>query len=81
MSSRPRRFLALTCAVVITACAPKPPIASSVPVPMLVPVPKMVAPACKLQGCCMGHGDVAYMQSDLIVMCTDGEASRICDCH
>jgi hypothetical protein len=69
--------LALTCAVAITACAAKPPHASSQP---MLPR-KLVAPACKLQGCCIGHGDVAYLQSDLIVMCTDGEASRICDCH
>jgi hypothetical protein len=68
---------ALTCAVLIAACAPNPPIAS----PQAVPVRRTVAPVCKLQGCCVGHGDVAYLQSDLIVMCTDGEPSRICDCH
>lgn len=39
------------------------------------------APSCKLDGCCEGHGDVAYVQPDRFIMCTDGEPSQICDCH
>lgn len=39
------------------------------------------APACRLDGCCAGHGEVAYLQPDKFVMCTDGETSQICDCH
>lgn len=39
------------------------------------------APQCITEGCCTGHGDVAYIQPDRFIMCTDGEPSRICDCH
>ena len=40
-----------------------------------------LAPQCITQGCCAGHGEVAYIQPDRFIMCTDGEPSRICDCH
>jgi hypothetical protein len=38
-------------------------------------------PLCKLEGCCAGHGAIAYVQPDKFIMCTDGEPSQICDCH
>jgi len=39
------------------------------------------APQCVVEGCCEGHGDVAFLQMDKAIMCTDGTASEICDCH
>jgi hypothetical protein len=63
----------------LVACATQPP--SVAPQPSLLPAGSQFAPACKLDGCCEGHGQVAYLQPDKFVMCTDGEPSRICDCH
>jgi len=69
-------YMALTC-LTIAACTSKPPPARSVP----ARTDPMIAPTCRIEGCCQGHGDVAYMQPDKIIMCTDGEPSAICDCH
>lgn len=70
--------------------------ASAPPTPALVPPPaplstaavagvapprNQVAPMCKTDGCCAGHGDVALVQRDFAIICTDGQASDICDCH
>jgi len=60
----------------MAACASKPP-----PLLPTQPASKTIYPACNLEGCCAGHGEVAYLQPDRFVMCTDGEPSRICDCH
>jgi hypothetical protein len=44
--------------------------------------PKNAAvPTCNFNGCCQGHGDVAFVQPDKAIMCTDGTPSEICDCH
>lgn len=73
-----RRVKAAACLALasfaLTACAkpaPRPP----------PPAQTRMVPACKLDGCCRGHGEVAYVQPDRFIMCTDGETSRICDCH
>ena len=39
------------------------------------------SPACRLENCCAGRGDVAYMQADWFVICADGLPSDVCDCH
>jgi len=63
----------------LAACAARPvPVRAASPP---LPVKTIPSPACNLEGCCAGHGEVAYLQPDRFVMCTDGEASRICDCH
>jgi hypothetical protein len=71
------RLCAMLACLAMGACA-------STPVPVAVPADQsknIVSPACKLEGCCEGHGQVALLQPDRFVMCTDGEPSRICDCH
>lgn len=45
------------------------------------PPRNLFAPMCKVDGCCAGHGEVAYVQRDFAIICTDGQASDICDCH
>jgi hypothetical protein len=39
------------------------------------------APICRVEGCCPGRGEIAYVQPDLLVICGDGLPSEICDCH
>lgn len=58
----------------LTTCVRPPP-------PRAAATAVRAGPACKLDGCCQGHGEVAYLQRDLIVMCTDGSPSLTCDCH
>jgi len=64
------------CATPRTAHAPAPDGAG----PLITPGQQFV-PACKIEGCCEGHGTVAYVQPDKFVMCTDGSPSQLCDCH
>jgi hypothetical protein len=80
----------------LTGCEPKPQ-ASAVPpvvaaLPAAGPTQQLTAPAlsilkhplapqCKIEGCCEGHGEVAYVQPDYLIICTDGQPSEICDCH
>jgi len=79
-----RRLFAVAAAAAAASCAareaaPKPPVeAAAQPAP---PSWRRFAPYCQLQGCCAGHGEVAYLQPDKIIMCTDGRPSEICDCH
>ena len=73
--------VALVCAASMSACAPKQPPAPT-PLAAAVAPPRPTAVAeCRLEGCCRDHGEVAYLQRDLAVICTDGTASTICDCH
>lgn len=72
--------LALT-GLALTACAPKHEAAKArqaAAEALLSPAP---APLCKTEGCCKGHGEVSHVQSDFLVICTDGQSSEICDCH
>jgi hypothetical protein len=71
-----RISIALAC-LVISACIAK----RVVTTPLPAPTQPLIAPACKMEGCCEGHGEVAYLQPDRFIMCTDGEPSQICDCH
>lgn len=60
----------------LAGCAAKPS-----PQPAALGWGGRLAPECKLEGCCEGHGKVAYVQPDRNIMCTDGTSSQICDCH
>lgn len=60
----------------LSACSPAPPLAN-----VAERISEIEGPTCNLEGCCEGHGDVAYLAPDKFIMCTDGEASQICDCH
>jgi hypothetical protein len=76
--------LAVSMAAMLLACATKPGLRVPPPAPWAAPtlIPgQQFVPACKLEGCCEGHGAVAYVQPDKFVMCTDGSPSQICDCH
>jgi hypothetical protein len=80
----------------LTVCEPKPQASAAPPVMAALPAPAPapqstaptllilkhpMAPQCKIEGCCEGHGDVAYVQPDYLIICTDGQPSEICDCH
>ena len=67
----------LICGLAFGACTPK----AAPPAPMPQLSDKSPVPMCRIEGCCQGHGNVAYMQPDKIIMCTDGQPSEICDCH
>ena len=72
------RALLVLSGLTLAACASRLP--PRLP-PPLAPVPANANSTCNLAGCCAGHGEVAYLQPDRFVMCTDGEPSMICDCH
>jgi hypothetical protein len=80
-------FLIVLSYVAAAACAPSRPAAALRPPPpprVMDPPrgPKNAAvPSCNFNGCCQGHGDVAFVQPDKAIMCTDGTPSEICDCH
>jgi len=66
----------MVAARILTACAHKP--------APLTPVPDygaIMLQSCNVQGCCVGHGGVAALQPDRLLMCRDGQVSQICDCH
>lgn len=74
--------LALVCGSAIAGCAAKPPS----PTQQAVVIPgkqshPVTAPICRVEGCCPGRGEKAYLQSDWFVICADGLPSDICDCH
>jgi hypothetical protein len=68
--------LALVC-LAVGGCASK----AQPPLVPLKPSHIINSSTCNLEGCCAGHGKVAYLQPDRFVMCTDGAPSTICDCH
>jgi hypothetical protein len=81
--------VALTCSLLMAACASHAPTAAAPPAPERTDAPLPLIKArpsavrmCKIEGCCPGRGDVAYLQSDWFVICAaDGLPSDICDCH
>ena len=83
MKVRSARLCAIVvCGALTATCGSAP---STTPTPKAVsqPADARVLPefSCKVEGCCAGHGEVARVQPDKLIICTDGEPSQICDCH
>ena len=72
-------LMVVVASLLVGACSAKPATATRPSSPP--PVVQASGPACITEGCCAGHGTVAYIQPDRFIMCTDGQASQICDCH
>lgn len=73
-----RVVIELVISLCLAACATHEPAAARTPAH---PIENFFAPLCDVKGCCQGHGQVAYVQPDKAIMCTDGSTSDICDCH
>jgi len=72
---RPACFLLILASISLSTCtSPTQPASPS-------QARNVHAPQCVVEGCCEGHGKVAFVQMDKAIMCTDGTASEICDCH
>jgi hypothetical protein len=72
-----RFFAVVACGLALAACGSKPPKTASHVEDARV-MPEFI---CKIDGCCAGHGEVARVQPDKLIICTDGTPSEICDCH
>ncbi len=84
-ASAARIAIVLVVGFALEACASEPLIIPAPSEAELLPAMDVQPPppsdTCRLEGCCAGRGEKAYLQSDWYVMCPDGLPSDVCDCH